>query len=294
MADAASISRALKGSGIGDGYLVRCPVQTHGKGKGDRHPSLSITDGDHGLLVCCHAGCDARDVLDALRRRGLLEDRAPSTYSAPVRRCEPIEQIEPDQRALALWRSAEPSADTLVQRYLRARVGMIDPPPSLRFMPAAEYIPRIFLPAMIAGLQAPDRRVIAVQVTFLDPRGDRKAQGATPRKTIGRMHNGAVRLGPAGDVLGIAEGVETALAAMQLTGIPCWACLGSQRMARVAVPDTVRELHLFGDNDEPGRLAVEQAAKAHAHRRVVVRFPPDGSGDYADVAADIAKRGVAA
>ncbi|MGC1861906.1 MAG: toprim domain-containing protein [Methylocystis sp.] len=296
MADASSISRAFKGTKTGNAYLVRCPVATHGKGKGDRNPSLLISDRDDGgIRANCLAGCDWRDIFDALRRRGLLDDRAPSRDAAPVRRCEPVESpIEPDPKALTLWRSAEASADTLAHRYLRARVGTIDPPPSLRFLPASEYLPRIILPAMIAGLQAPDRRVIAVQITFLDPRGDRKAQGATPRKTIGKMHGGAVRLGPAGDVLGIAEGVETALAAMQLTGIPCWACLGSQRMARVAIPDSVRELHLFGDNDEPGRLAVEQAAKAHAHRRVVVRFPPDGFGDYADLAADIAKRGVAA
>jgi hypothetical protein len=286
MGDAASVSRALKGRKSGNGYLVRCPAHA------DASPSLLISDRDDGagIRVNCFAGCDFRDVLDALRQRGLIDDRAPSRDAAPVRRCEPVEHIEPDPKALALWRSAEPIADTLAHRYLRARGLMIEPPPSLRFLPAAEYMPRIFLPAMIAGLQAPDRRVIAVQITFLDPRGDRKAQGATPRRTIGRMHNGAVRLGPAGDVLGIAEGIETALAAMQLTGIPCWACLGSQRMARVAIPDTVREVHLFGDNDEPGRLAVEQAAKAHAHRRVVVRFPPAGHNDYADIAADLAKR----
>jgi phage/plasmid primase-like uncharacterized protein len=108
------------------------------------------------------------------------------------------------------------------------------------------------------------------------------------------MHNGAVRLGPAGDVLGLAEGIETALAAMQLTGVPCWACLGSKRLARVAIPDCVLELHIFADNDEPGRLAAEQTTKAHPHRRVVVRCPPDGFDDYADLAADLAKRGVAA
>jgi putative DNA primase/helicase len=155
-------------------------------------------------------------------------------------------------------------------------------------------MPRIALPAMIAGLQAPDRRVIAAQVTFLDPRGHRKAQGATPRKTIGRMYDGAVRLAAAGEVLGLAEGIETALAAMQLTGIPCWACLGSQRMARVSIPDCVRELHIFADADKPGRLAAEQTAKAHPHRRVIVRFPTDGYGDYADLAADLAKSEVAA
>jgi hypothetical protein len=240
------------------------------------------------------AGCDWRDIFDALRRRGLLDDRPPSRAAAPVRRCEPIEQIEPDHRALALWRSAEPIADTLAHRYLRARGLTIDPPPSLRFLPAAEYLPRIFLPAMVAGLQAPDRRVIAVQITFLDPRGDRKVQGAAPRKTIGKMHGGAVRLGPAGEVVGIAEGIETAIAAMQLSGISCWSCLGSKRMASVVIPDTVRELHLFGDNDEPGRLAAEQTAKAHPNRRVIARFPPENFGDYADIAADLAKRGVAA
>ena len=294
MADAASISRALKGTKTGDGYLIRCPVQTHGKGKGDRHPSLSIADGDHGLLVRCHAGCDARDILDVLRRRGLLDDRAPFRDAAPVRRCEPVEHIEPDPKALALWRSAEPIIGTKAQRYLLARGLTIEPPPSLRFVPALAYMPRIMLPAMIAGLQAPDRRVVAVQLTFIDPRGDRKVQGATPRRTTGKMFDGAVRLAAAGEALGLAEGIETALAAMQLTGVPCWACLGSQRMARVAIPDTVRELHIFGDNDDPGRLAVEQTAKAHAHRRVVVRFPPEGFGDYADLAADLVKREAAA
>jgi hypothetical protein len=294
MGDAASISRTLKGVRMSNGYLVRCPVPTHGRGKGDRRPSLSIADGDHGLLVHCHAGCEARDVLDVLRRRGLLDDRAPSRDAAPARRCEPVEHIEPDPKALALWRSGEPIVDTLAHRYLRSRGLSIDPPPSLRFLPAAEYLPRIFLPALIAGLQAPDRRVIAAQVTFLDPRGDRKAQGATPRRTVGKMHGAAVRLGPAGDVLGIAEGIETALAAMQLTGVPCWACLGSQRMARVVIPDGVRELHVFADNDEPGRLAAEQTAKAHPHRRVVVHCPPNGFNDYADLAADLAKREVAA
>jgi putative DNA primase/helicase len=296
MGDAASIAHALKGSRIGDGYLVRCPVPTHGKGKGDRRPSLSIADGEDGrLLVRCHAGCDPRDVLDILRQRGLIDDRLPSRAAAPVRRCEPVEPpIEPDDRALSLWRSAEPIADTLAHRYLRARGLTIEPPPSLRFLPAAEYLPRVVLPAMVAGLQASDRRVVAVQITYLDPRGHKKAQVSTPRRTIGKMHDGAVRLGPAGDVLGLAEGVETALAAMQLSGVPCWACLGSQRMARVTILDCVRELHIFGDNDEPGRIAAEQAAKAHAHRRVVVRFPPDGFGDYADVAADMAKREAAA
>ena len=57
-----------------DGYLVPCPVPSHGKGRGDRSPSLRISDGDTRVLVHCFAGCDPRDVLDVLRRRGLLDD----------------------------------------------------------------------------------------------------------------------------------------------------------------------------------------------------------------------------
>jgi hypothetical protein len=35
---------------------------------------LHLADGDKRLLVHCYSGCDPRDVLDALRRRGLLDD----------------------------------------------------------------------------------------------------------------------------------------------------------------------------------------------------------------------------
>src|ERR1700731_3577443 len=72
---ARSIAQALSGSiRNGNGFLCRCPVATHGKGRGDRNPSLSIADGDDGkLLVRCFAGCDSLDVLAELRRRGLTD-----------------------------------------------------------------------------------------------------------------------------------------------------------------------------------------------------------------------------
>lgn len=74
MSSAANIARALGGHRNGEGFLVRCPVPSHGQGRGDRRPSLSIRDGDDRLLVRCFAGCDPRDVLAELRRRGLLDD----------------------------------------------------------------------------------------------------------------------------------------------------------------------------------------------------------------------------
>jgi RecA-family ATPase len=70
---AAEIARALGGKRNGAGFLCRCPVPSHGQGRGDRTPSLSIADGDKGLVVKCHAGCDPLDVLAELRRRGLAD-----------------------------------------------------------------------------------------------------------------------------------------------------------------------------------------------------------------------------
>jgi putative DNA primase/helicase len=277
---AVRIAGALPGSiWHGKGFLARCPVPSHGKGRGDRSPSLSIADGDtRKLLVRCFAGCDSRDVLAALKQRGFLDDR-PRPAPAPVAPLDP----EPDARALSLWRQAEPVNGTMGERYLRQREINVELLPAVRFLREVEHSPGVSFPALVAAVQGPDRRVIAVQLTFLDPDGDGKANVANPRKTIGALGRGAVRLGPAGDVLGIAEGLETGLAAMQIHGIAVWACLGVSRMASVALPPNVQRLFIFADRDGPGRdAAMKAAARFRQSVNVSVRFPPEGCGDWND------------
>jgi putative DNA primase/helicase len=257
---------------------ARCPCHD------DRSPSLSLSDGDEPgrILVHCFAGCDRRDILAALRDRGLLDEYAHRQEPRSRRIEPPPPVITPDPQALAIWGMASPVEHTIVQLYLRARGIAIAPPPSLRCAGGGYHLTDPAT-AMVAAVQAPDRRTIAVQVTRLDPSGERKAQVPIPRRTYGALRDGAVRLAAAGDVLGLAEGVESALSAMQLSGIPTWACLGASRMHRVAVPDSVRELHLFLDNDGPGRDAGERTADAHPHHRhVVLRRPPDHLNDWND------------
>ncbi|WP_158497285.1 toprim domain-containing protein [Methylocystis sp. ATCC 49242] len=245
---------------------------------------MSICDGDYGrLLVHCFAGCEPVEVLDSLRRRGLLDDRPASRNEPKPRRPAPEPLHEPDERALALWREAVPIEGTPAERYLIAR-GIRYAPPSLRYLAAAEYMRgRVYLPAMMAAVQAPDRRLVACQLTFLDPRGDRKAQVATPRRTYGALGAGAVRLDHVDEVLGLSEGVETALSAMALYGVPTWACLGASRMSRVAIPKNLRHLIVFADADEPGRAAAARVREAHPDIRVSVRFPDAPHGDFNDV-----------
>lgn len=56
-------------------WQSRCPVPTHGRGRGDKNPSLSISEGHFGrVLVHCFAGCSDRDVFASL---GLRDRPAP-------------------------------------------------------------------------------------------------------------------------------------------------------------------------------------------------------------------------
>ena len=276
------IGIALKGRRNGSGWLVCCPCPNHGKGRGDRTPSLSIADGDDDrLLLRCFAGCEFVEILGELKHRGLIDDNGVRSRNstAPVRP-EPREP-EPNPEALELWRATIQPRHTLVQEYLERR-GITLLPPSLCC--------QVDRPAMVAAVQRPDGKIVAVQQTWLTNDGE-KAAVSIPRITTGALGTGAVRLGAAAGVMGLAEGVETALSAMMLTGMTVWATLGAARLPSVWVPPQVKELHIFADNDEAGRRAAKLAADAHRLvRRVVPRFPPEQCKDYNDYLNMIADR----
>ena len=146
---------------------------------------------------------------------------------------------------------------------MRTRAITIAPPPTIRAGTVPDLI-WVQLPALIAAVQRPqDRTIVAMQTPALRPDGKCKGPLARPRNTTGTLGAGAVRLGRAGKVLGLTEGVETGLSAMQISGVPVWWCLDAGRMHRVAIPATVRELHVSVDDDEPGRAAAERTAECH-------------------------------
>jgi hypothetical protein len=73
---AEQIAQALGNAKQANGsWLASCPVQSHGKGNGDKNPSLSITESQDGkYLFHCHGGCDQQDVFNAIKDRGLLPE----------------------------------------------------------------------------------------------------------------------------------------------------------------------------------------------------------------------------
>jgi hypothetical protein len=58
------------------GFLASCPVPSHGRGNGDKNPSLSIcdTDTDAKVLFKCFGGCSQESVFNAIKDMGLLPE----------------------------------------------------------------------------------------------------------------------------------------------------------------------------------------------------------------------------
>ncbi|PPC86111.1 MAG: hypothetical protein CTY36_18210, partial [Methylocystis sp.] len=241
--------------------------------RGDRRPSLSVNDGDKGVILHCFAGCDPRDVISAINglcpntrneiadRPALHEQLAPKTTSAYARR---------------LWRSAISVPGTIGEKFLRERGLPITPPASIRFLPSYRYDrrrPRSALPCLIAAAQAPTREIVGIQLTFLHPCGRRKADVEFPRRAIGPLGAAMLRLAPAAPARGgIAEGFEKAWAAQLLFGEPVWATLGADRFGVVNWPNEVTRVTIYADNDAPGLKAAREFRAAHPEVGVRIRF----------------------
>ena len=84
--------------------------------------------------------------------------------------------------------------------------------------------------------------------------------------------------------LGWPKVSETALSVTELFRLPCWATLGVERFARIAIPPHVERLHLFADPDAMSLARAEHAAlKCRRHVGRVEVHMPDGNGDYNDI-----------
>ncbi len=143
-------------------------------------------------------------------------------------------------------------------------------------------------PAMIAVVSDAEGRPATMHRTFLGPNG--KADLSDPRATMpGTIPEGAaIRLSLHGERLGVAEGIETALAASTLFDVPVWAVVNATMLAKWRAPAGVREVIVFGDNDAGFGGAAAAYSLAHRlacrdHLAVEVRIPNCPGEDWADV-----------
>ncbi len=244
--------------------------------------------GDALELVKATRRYDTREAIGWAKSWLGIDETAGAPASRPRPVCKPERRdanaVKHTEAALAIWRASQPAPGSPVEAYHRGRSVTIPIPPTIRYHPGVRYEGSgLLLPCMVAAVQAPDRKVTAIHRTYIRDDGQGKAGVAEPKMALGPIGAGAVRLGPAQPALGLAEGIETALSAMQLFEIPVWAALGS-RMDRVEVPDCVVEVQIFGDNGGRGHEAANKAAETFTKqgRCVALRSPPSEFGDWND------------
>lgn len=265
------IVERLGGVWRGTAGLCRCPAHD------DRTPSLSVRLGERAILFHCFAGCATTDVLNALHRAG-LNDRLPLVMS--------VAAPKDDHTYLArrLWRSSVAMAGSPVETYLKVRAVTLQST-KLRFNQCTIFgtnKTKQTMPAMIAAVET-DLGVVAVQRTFLDLHQITRRPMRRSKVALGRMGGGAIRLAAATTVLGIAEGIEDAMSAMEWFGTPTWAAGGVERLASIDIPAQVKHIILYGDRGEAAARGLERA-RAHltmSGRTLELRLP-DHHADWND------------
>lgn len=139
-------------------------------------------------------------------------------------------------------------------------------------------------PTIVADVVDVAGELVTVHVTYLQH--GRKLAGHEPRKILSKMDGRvgcAVRLMPATDVLGIAEGIETALSATFLHGVPVWAALTNTLLGKFEPPPGVSQVMIYADRDEPGLTAARRLTERLQGRVSVETRIPSALKDWNDV-----------
>jgi putative DNA primase/helicase len=248
---------------------------------------LALRDDNRGLVVYCHAGCSRAEIFADLCRRGLIGS-APeyvSTGTSVLVRDDPVRRIALARR---IWESAQDARYSPVAVYLASRGITITPPSSLRYAPAARHPDGRLEPAMIARVDGPDGRLLGVHRTYLTPDWHRR-----DRASLGPIAGGAVRVGKLERDLPIvvAEGIESALAAVELTGWPAWAALSAGGIERLIVPPEAGDIVIAADRDSlgTGERAARRAAMTWVRegRRVRIIVPDRIGADPNDLLREV-------
>ncbi len=135
--------------------------------------------------------------------------------------------------------------------------------------------------AALSLLRDTDGRVVNMHRTYIDPKRRLLMPLPIPAGSAVRTCNF-----DEGEI-GIAEGIETALAARDMFGTPTWACLTADNLSKWIPPKHATSIVIYADNDvsftgmwAAGTLAKRLAAQ---QKTVRVQFPDDIGDDWNDV-----------
>lgn len=271
---------------VGKEWLGCCPFHS------DRSPSFTIFD--CGRRFYCF-GCSASgDVLDFVQRvygvtlpeaaRMLGADEMPRVALPPAQPADDDVKASQD-RARSIWMRTIPAAGSLAESYLRFRGIATSLPADIRFshLPCDDLGA---LPCLVAAVRDVTGELSGIQRIWLAHDGMGKADVAKPKRSLGRVKGGAIRLGDldGSSVVTVCEGPEDGMSLLAMIGGPVWVAAGATFLPHMQFPPEVRSIIIGADNDPAGVQAAQGAARAFAARGLPVRIirPLDGFKDFND------------
>ena len=249
----------LRGTGLPQSIFNRksqpCPMC------GGRDRFTWDNKGGNGSYIC--RKCGAGDGVELVKKFCKVEFKEAAQIiegfigGAMVR--VPLAAPDNEKQKLAmaeLWKRSSPlTGGDIASRYLKMRgIELPKFPSSLRFINDLAYFEDKavsgYFPAMIANFRAPDNETGILHRTYLSEPGVKAEVTKQKMFMPGRVPpGGAVRLGPVAETMGIAEGIETALAASIIHRIPVWATLSAGALTKWEPPLGVRSVVIFADLD---------------------------------------------
>lgn len=148
------------------------------------------------------------------------------------------------------------------------------------------------MPAIVSVIRNSAGETVSYHMTYIK-NGQKHGRKVLP--PIRSMAGAAIQLFDHSDgLLGVSEGIETALAVHQIEGLPMWAAGNAWQMEVMEIPEEIKELHIYADNDKTftGQksayiLANKMALKGidvYVHQICTGSWIVDkgGSGDFLD------------
>lgn len=217
--------------------------------------------------------CKDKPWLQATKEELEAQQKQEAIYQAGL-----VERIE------KLWNEAlpldapvaAPARAYMINRQLRTRG--VDLTQSLRFIQKLVYRDEDGNvlgehPAIVAAIRDVNGELITLHRTYLTAKGNKarvpSAKKMMPVPSSKQVVGGAIRLGEAPDgVIGIAEGMETALSVFRATGMPVWSLVSASVLQGFEPPEGVKTVVHWADKD---RSAAGEKADAVLRERLESR-----------------------
>ena len=190
-----------------------------------------------------------------------------------------------------LWTSSLPlTGGDHACKYLHSR-GLVLEPDNVKFCEECwESDTKKNYPAMVAKIVDKNNAPIGIHRTYLESDVAKQAEIESPKKmtpVVDTLVGCAVRLfEPVDNTIIVCEGIETAIACVQIFDIPAWSCLSSTILQGFEPPDNIRKVIICSDSDAnfTGQAAAYKLAKRLFAKDLIVevRLPETIGSDFAD------------